>query len=337
MKRSAVQDRDGGTAMPLRLAAGASLLAGVGWIGYSWLFVPHRMPLAPALVGERGETRLRAGRISYYVAGEGAPLLLVHSVNAAASAYEMKPIFERLATRRRVYAMDLPGFGFSERGARDYTIPLYASAVQDMVDVIAGDLGPTPVDALALSLGAEFLARAATERPERFRTLALVSPTGFERGAAGRAHGRRRSREMPGVLGFVRFPLWSQPLYDLLVTKPSIRFFLEKAWGSSEIDEGLLEYDYLSSHQPGARHAPFAFVAGRLFSNDIRTVYERLTLPVWMAHGSRGDFSDFSEAGWTAARSNWTRQRFDAGGLPQFEHPEAFLSAYERFLSGAPR
>ena len=43
--------------------------------------------------------RSTAGRagLSYYVAGAGAPMLLVHSINAAGSAYEVKPIFERLA------------------------------------------------------------------------------------------------------------------------------------------------------------------------------------------------------------------------------------------------
>jgi hypothetical protein len=36
-----------------------------------------------------------------------------------------------------------------------------------------------PVDALAVSLGCEFLARAAAEQPAHWGRLALVSPTGF--------------------------------------------------------------------------------------------------------------------------------------------------------------
>ncbi len=39
--------------------------------------------------------------------------------------------------------------------------------------------GRGPIDALAVSLSSEFLARAVTETPLTFRTLALVSPTGF--------------------------------------------------------------------------------------------------------------------------------------------------------------
>ena len=38
------------------------------------------------------------------------PLLLLHSINASASAYEVKPLFEHYRQQRPVYAPDLPGF-----------------------------------------------------------------------------------------------------------------------------------------------------------------------------------------------------------------------------------
>lgn len=289
-------------------------------------------PLPPALPGERREINNRAGSLSYYVAGQGSPLLLVHSINAAASAYEVRPIFEREQTRRRVYAPDLPGFGFSERTPRRYAPRLYTDAIHDMLDVIAVDVGSEPIDALALSLASEFLARAATERPQRFRKLVLVTPTGFNRGAGKLREPTGATREIPGMYRFFSFPLWSQAIYDLLVSKRSIRYFLKRTWGSSQIDEGLAHYDYLTAHQPGAKNAPYAFVSGWLFSKDIRTIYERLTLPVWMPHGTRGDFGDFSEVGWTRSRSNWSVHAFDAGALPYFERPREFFAVLDRFL-----
>ena len=121
------------------------------------------------------------------------------------------------------------------------------------------------------------------------------------------------------------------------MSKPSIRFFLRKTWGSKDIDEGLASYDYLTTHQPGAKNAPYAFVSGRLFSTDIRAVYQQLTLPVWLAYGVRGDFGDFSGAGWTAGRANWTVEPYATGALPFFEQPDAFLQSYDRFLAQGPR
>jgi hypothetical protein len=52
-----------------------------------------------------------------------------------------------------------------------------------------------------------------------------------------------------------------------------------------------------------------------------------------MPHGTRGDFKDFSQAGWVRSRLNWRVQPFDTGALPHFERPAEFLAAYERFLA----
>ena len=263
--------------------------------------------LPPALDASRREVYGRSGRLSFYAEGAGAPLLLVHSINAAGSAYEVKPIFERLAGSRQVYAVDLPGFGFSDRSKRQYSPGLYTDAIHDMLGVIAKDgNGDNPINALAVSLGSEFLARAAVERPERFRTLTLVTPTGFSKGSEHMRGRAGETREVPGLYRFFTFPLWSQAIYDLLVSKPSIRYFLRKT-----------------------------FVSGKLISKDIRAIYERLGLPVWMPHGTKGDFGDFSEAGWTRLRPNWIVTPYDTGALPHFEKPEEFMRDYARFLAEA--
>lgn len=302
--------------------------------GYNAQMAQHAPALPSAVEGRRVEISGRAGRLSYYVAGDGPPLLLIHSINAAASAYEVKPIFEHFAIRRRVYAVDMPGFGFSDRSPRTYDMPLYVAAIQDMVDVVQADHNG-PFDALALSLSAEFLARAAAKQPEQFRSLALVSPTGFDKGSSDRRGPPGSTREVPLLYGVVAFPLWSQGLFDVLVSRRSIRYFLRKTFGADKIDEGLAEYDYAAAHQPGARYAPLAFLSGRLFSADIRTVYEELTLPVWAPHGNRGDFTDYSETGWAEARGNWQFQTYDTGALPHFEVPDEFLRDYGRFLDAA--
>ncbi len=289
--------------------------------------------LSPAVDAERRQARLRSGPLSYYVAGEGHPMLLVHSINAAGSVYEMRPVFERMRDRYRVYAVDLPGFGFSDRSDRAYTVRLYVDAVHDMLDVIGEDRANDAVHVAALSLSGEFVARAATEREDRFETLALITPTGFDANASNlREDG---TREVPGLAFVFAGRPWSGALFRLLTRKSTIRYFLRRTYGSRDVDEGMVEYDYRTTHQPGAEHAPYAFLSGRLFSKDIRDVYERLDVPVWLAHGTRGDFADFSEAAWTRARDNWSVDAFETGAMPHFEQPREFFSAYERFLAHA--
>jgi pimeloyl-ACP methyl ester carboxylesterase len=327
-----------------RVAAGLGTslaFAAAAGIAWSALRVPHRVPLPPALPGVRTERAGRAGRLSLYAdetrEGAGAPLLLLHSINAAASAYEVRPLFEALRGERPVFAPDLPGFGFCERAARPYTISLYVAAVHDALDAIeaAGHAGP--VDVIALSLAGEFAARAALERPERFRSLALVTPTGFEFAAGLRTRDEPGStREIPGLERILSVPLWSRAVFDGITSRASIRMFLKNLWGSPRIDAGLLEYDWLTAHQPHAQYAPFAFLCGRLFSGDIRNVYEQLELPVWATQCTRGSFANDRALEWAADWPNWRGELFDTGALPHFEAPAAFAAAWRDFASTVP-
>jgi pimeloyl-ACP methyl ester carboxylesterase len=301
----------------------------------------HIFDLPNALPGERLSLDTPSGPISYYRDGlsstdssaSSRPLLLVHSINAAGSSYEVRPIYEEFRKERPVYSIDLPGFGFSERSERMYTPPLMVDAIQAMVTHIREVHGGAPIDALALSLSSEFLARAASERPEAFRSLGLVSPTGFDKRAPYRdAPGTTRAR--PTFYRILRFPLWDRGFYRALTSRRSIRYFLERTWGSKAIDEGMLNYDYLTTHQPGARFAPYCFVSGYMFSLDITRVYESLQMPVWISHGVRGDFQDYSYTATITRRANWSVTSFQTGALPHFEVRSEFMRSYRQFLDG---
>jgi pimeloyl-ACP methyl ester carboxylesterase len=291
-----------------------------------------RASLANPVGGKRTDIISVAGRIAIYSSGpdsDGAPLLLVHSINAAASAFEVKPLYDHYARSRRVYAVDLPGFGQSERGSQHYNARLMTDALHEVVERIRAQHDGAAIDVVALSLASEFAARAAIERPDAFRSLGLISPTGFE--------GKARDARMPATLGrswlldALYFPLWERQVFGLLTMRPVIRKFLQKAWGDKSIDEPLLDYCYQTTHQHGARHAPYYFVAGYLFSKDILTLYEALTLPVWMVHGVRGDFVDFRHKSRIASRSNWQVVVMQSGAFPHFEMLDQVTHGYDEF------
>lgn len=303
---------------------------------------PPRLP--PALTGQRFEFDSVAGRISCYADGPQVsslpPLLLVHTVNAAASAAEVRPIYEHARGTRPVYALDLPGYAFSERSDRAYTPRLMTDALHATVAQIQAHHGAGPVDVLGASLGCEFVTRLAVEAPATVRRIALVSPTGFR--------GRKQRRGPPGsVIGpawvgtLLRGPGkgpgrgsgWGAGLFRGLTRPDVIRYFLGRTWGSKNIDEALWRYDIISSHQPGAEHAPLCFLAAAMFSADITTLYEGLNQPVWMTHGTRGDFTDYRGTFVVSGRSNWRIEVYDpAGALPYFEQPQRFGAALDRFL-----
>ena len=292
----------------------------------------------PALTGDDHELASTAGRLRVYQSAPASsatarPLLLVHSVNAAGSAREVRPLFDHYRQQRPVIAFDLPGFGLSERGDRPYSPRLMTDAV---LAPSFRRCGGCTDRCRSMRSGCRWAASSSRarrwSRPRRFRSVALVSPTGFS-GTTRRLGPPGSTRKVPGLHAVLSAPLWGAGLFRALTRPGVIRFFLEKTWGSKAIDEDLWRYDVLITRQPGAHHAPLHFLGGGLFSGDVNALYDALAMPVWMSHGTRGDFVDYRGKAAYTAKPNWRFDVFEAGALPYFEMPAEFIRRYDAFLA----
>ena len=314
------------------VALGLPLAIACKWIVYSTFGIDHRRPLPPAVDAELSSlSSAAAGALNVYVdqSVHGRPLLLIHSVNAAASAYEMRPIFEHYRGQRPVYALDLPGYGFSERSDLARTPEAYAGAI---VDVLANLIGE-PADVIALSLGSEFAARAALQRPDLFHSLTLISPSGFNASGTGRATQQAVEQDRTeSTYRALANPLWGKALFDLIATRRSIEFFLKQSFVGL-VPPALIDYAYATAHQPGAHYAPLRFISGQLFTRNARQeLYERLALPVLVVY-DRDAFSRFDALPEVvAAHANWQTARLEPTlGLPQFEAMPQLANALDGF------
>jgi pimeloyl-ACP methyl ester carboxylesterase len=258
------------------------------------------------------------------------PLLLVHSVNAAASAAEVAPMFAHYRRARAVYALDLPGYGRSDRSDRDYTPRMMTDAVAAVVLLMCERERVGSVDVLAVSLGGEFAARAQTEAPASIRRLALVSPTGM-RGNQRRDGPRGATLGVPWLYRFFTRPRWSEGIFRNLTRPGVIRYFLRRTWGSRAIDEDLWRYAVITTRQPGARHAPLRFVSAYLFSRDIHAVFRQVSCPVWVSMATRGDFTDYRGRSVLQGRPNWQFHAVPGGALPYFEPASGFVPLLDHF------
>jgi len=317
--------------------AGALLVGAVaGGIAYSRWGVNHDVLLPPAVEAERCIFNSpRAGRLSYYVAKEGAgrPLVLIHSINAAPSAFELKPLFEFYQGKRPVYALDLPGFGFSDRGERPYTVELFVDAILDFLLTQVGEAA----DVIALSLGCEFAATAAYARPELVHTLTMISPSGF---GLSRNSGSNDVADLQAMgkwlYKVVTFPLWSQAIFDLLTSKPSVHYYTGQSF-VGEPPPTFLDYAYATSHQPGARHAPLYFLSGSLFTADVLTkVYANVTQPglILYDRDPKVNFGRLPEL--LSLNSHWRAERIvPTLGVPHWEKLPETTAVLEQFWSEA--
>ena len=322
------------------ILAGSMLAAAGGWWVYSRLGIDHDVDLPLALDAERCDVYTQAaGRLSYYTNGDesssGTPLVLIHSVNAAASAFEMKPFFDSFRDERPVYALELPGFGFSNRAKRVYTPELSTGAVLEFLEQVG-----EPADVVALSLSSEFTARAALQAPERCRSLSFISPTGLNTKREARAPDK--AGKAGGNETFYRVasqPLWARAFYDLIATPASIHYFLKGSF-VGEVPQDLENYSYLSAHQPGAEHAPLYFISGKLFTLEVRKrVYERLDVPTLVMFDEDAYVTFEKLPSLLAANASVRAVKLEPSrGLPQFEMLERtaeVLSAFWQDPEGA--
>lgn len=127
------------------------------------------------------------GQIHYRIGGEGEALLLLHMNPRSSDEFrELMPIFAR---NRRVIAMDLMGFGDSDKPPRLYSVADYAKTVIALLD----DLGIEKTNILGNHTGAFVSGEVAVAYPERVKKLVLGNVAGF--GEAGQADLMRRFEE----------------------------------------------------------------------------------------------------------------------------------------------
>ncbi len=265
-----------------------------------------------------------AGTVRYYHddSGTGRPVLLLHSINAAPSAKEMQPLFLHFRGKRPVFAPDLPGFGLSDRGDRDYSAQLYAETIVELLREVVGK----PADIVALSLTAEFAARAAAEVPELCHSLTVISPTGLGDRTPPGPKAQERLRRLFSV------PLLASGLYRTLTTRASIRFFLGKAFAGQTPAE-LIDYAAATTRQPGARYAPFSFLSMRLFSADARTtLYQTLPVPGLVLYDTDPNVGFENLPALLDSAPQWRAQRIaPTCGRPHWEQTAATVDALETF------
>jgi pimeloyl-ACP methyl ester carboxylesterase len=267
----------------------------------------------------------RGHQIASYRAGVGRPTLLVHSINAAASAFEMRGPFAALQSDSEVYAIDLLGYGNSDRPARRYS-------AEDYIDQIGAQLARigAPTALVASSLGAAYAVAAADRWPERVRSLVLACPVGISQLA------RPAGPVAWAIYRVLRGPGGRQ-IFRWLTSEAGIRYFLGK---QAYQDRASLTPDTLASfhaaaQRPGAYYAPICFLTG-LLNCDIAAAYARLRQPILLIWGKQATTTPASKAAeFLGANPRARLEVIDrAALLVQDERPAEFARLARDFIAG---
>lgn len=136
---------------------------------------------------------LTCGENRYLEAGNGPPLLLLHGMGVATSANSQDLLIPHLATRFRVLAPDLLGFGLGTRQVEaGPTFELILEQLREFMD----RLGLAQMHVVGHSLGGWLGGLLAYQSPQRMQRLVMLSSAGLNREpAAGVGTKLQPSRE----------------------------------------------------------------------------------------------------------------------------------------------
>ena len=299
--------------MKLRNALGAAVGA-VGTAAVANRVLQSRADeFEPFLHGDQRTYRWRGFDVAYTEAGDpdDPDLVLLHGVNAAASNHEFHAVFDALAEDHHVIAPDLPGFGHTDRPPLLYSASIMTTFVRDFLTDESED-----ATVVASSLTGAYAAMAA--RDVDVEELILICPTDTSMG--GRSVPRR---------SLVRAPVVGQAIYNLIGSKASIRHFHADHgyYDMGKLSEAVVDYEWQSAHQPGARFAPASFISGFLDpEEDLGDVLEDLDVPITLVWGEDADITPLADGRVLADEADATLVVFgDSLLLPHVEHPEEFV------------
>ena len=280
--------------------------------------------IQPPLDGDDSTFHWRGMDVAYTEAGNpNAPdLVLLHGINAAGSSGEFRAVFDTLANDYHVIAPDLPGFGCSDRPPLRYSATLYTDFVGDF---LAEYDEPSVV---ASSLSAAYTLGALTSDPElSVRELLLICPTAI----AGPEPPKQWLQEL------FRLPLVGAGLFNLVASKPSIRYFNADHgyYDMASVSDEWLAYEWRTTHQPNARFAPASFISGYLNAAvDLADAIDTLDIEPTILWGRDAEITPLSQGRELASEADVPLVVIDHSKLlPHVEFPAEFTDIVAQQLS----
>lgn len=323
---------NGGRSMKGRAALGLAAAAAAAYGVYLWGSPGgRRRPVTEldyALDMRLHYVPWRDVHFAYYSrSGSGRPVVFLHSINAVASAHEMRPLVQRFQreTRRPLHALEWLGFGHSDRPEVSYTPELLEQQLEHFLGRVIKHRGG--VDVVAFSLGATYAAELARRRPELIRSLVAIEPAGL--GDEPEEIGRGWSRllfTLPGV---------QRAFYDRLTTRDALYRFARANLFTSEfgVPEEYVEYGAETARAEGASRPLDDFLNGRLLPDDARDAFLHMRRPLLAIHGTvlerrMESYSDLPEL---RDRADCEVVALPTGALPHWERPGEVMRLIERF------
>jgi pimeloyl-ACP methyl ester carboxylesterase len=268
-------------------------------------------------------------RVHCLTAGRGgSPVVLLHGGGIDSASFTYSHIIGPLADeQRRVFALDWPGYGHSDKPDLGYAMGFYVDFLGHLMDALELERASL----VGISMGGGAALGFALRSPQRVAKLVLVDSYGL-------------GSQVPwGRLGYVlvRAPLLNELTYALLRrSRTMIRWSLYGlVYNRRTVSEEMAEETGRLLDDPQAGRAWRSFQKNEVGWGGLRTDFSdqlrELLVPTLLIHGAQDRAVPIAWARRAQERIPDCEVRVfsECGHLPPREQPEEFTGVVERFLA----
>ncbi len=250
---------------------------------------------------------------------ENPPILFLHGFGAALGQwrYNLQPLNQN----HPVYALDLLGFGASQKAAANYNVELWVQQVYEFWRTLIG----RPIVLVGHSLGAMVALTCATLYPEMVQGLVLLTVPASRQEVLPKGW----QAWIGNLESAFASPLLLKPLFHLLISRPALlRTLLKAAYANPDIVTEELVTLFATPPQDRGACGVFCRLSKartrRDFSLSVKEMLPQLTIPTLIVWGQQDRIIPIT----------WGRQLAklhakiefveiaQAGHCPYDEHPE---------------
>lgn len=224
----------------------------------------HRGPL-PGEPKTATFAALEGARVRYVDVGKGPPVVLVHGF--ASSLGVWSSVIPMLAKEHRVIALDLKGFGWSDRPEGDYSPAAEARLVLALLDA----RGIERAAFVGHSWGSSVVLAAALAAPSRVERIALYDAFVYE-------------EQLPSFFTAARAPIVGEALFGLFYKERADERIALAFHDPELVTEAFVEDVEATLERPGTVAAALAAVRGQRFA-EVEGRYRTIAQPTLLLWG----------------------------------------------------
>lgn len=245
------------TRLGVTLALALTAMAGSGCLA----FHQGAMPGEP----EKSYLQLEGARVRYLDVGEGPAVVLLHGF--ASSIENWVTVIPELKKHHRVIALDLKGFGWTDRPESDYS----PQAQAKLVNALLEERGVTEATIVAHSWGSSVALAFALEYPKKVTRLALYDAWVYD-------------AQLPSFFHLSRARGVGEVLFGLFYDQRPDERIGNAFFDPDLVPEVLVEDVERALERPGTRAAALEAVRGMRYE-EVEGRYHEIRVPTLLLWG----------------------------------------------------